>query len=168
MDLCQGKTGTDLLKEISILDAVYRISGSWNEVDCSTITKCFSNCGFKSVSTDNGYNDDVMMMITMLVMLIIILLHYDPSQDSSLTVTFRSSLTLVMLNPDIPCLCKQCRSRSVGFWRSQLIWICTVCHKVCEFIAKIWIKWFDWLKIRSGCGKLIYSAGQGLILIKKW
>ena len=31
-------------------------------------------------------------------------------------------LTLVLLNPDIPCLCKQCRSRSVGFWRS------TVCH----------------------------------------
>ena len=24
-------------------------------------------------------------------------------------------LTLVMLNPDIPFLCKQCRSRSVGF-----------------------------------------------------
>ena len=38
------------------------------------------------------------------------------------------NLTLVLLNPDIPCLCKQCRSRSVGFWRSQLIWICTVCH----------------------------------------
>ena len=29
---------------------------------------------------------------------------------------------------DRPCLSKQCRSRSVGFWRSQLIWICTVCH----------------------------------------
>ena len=39
-----------------------------------------------------------------------------------------SCLTLVLLNSDIPCLCKQCRSRSVGFWRSQLIWICTVCH----------------------------------------
>ena len=24
-------------------------------------------------------------------------------------------LTLVLLNPDIPCLCKQCSSRSVGF-----------------------------------------------------
>ena len=41
---------------------------------------------------------------------------------------FFLNLTLVLLNPDIPCLCKQCRSRSVGFWRSQLIWICTVCH----------------------------------------
>ena len=41
-------------------------------------------------------------------------------------------LILVLLNPDIPCLCKQCRARSVGFWRSQLIWICTVCHcKLC-------------------------------------
>ena len=28
-------------------------------------------------------------------------------------------LTLVLLNPDISCLCKQCRSRSVGFWRSE-------------------------------------------------
>ena len=25
------------------------------------------------------------------------------------------TLTLVLLDPDIPCLCKQCRSRSVGF-----------------------------------------------------
>ena len=37
-------------------------------------------------------------------------------------------LALVLLNPDKPCLCKQCRSGSVGFCRSQLIWICTVCH----------------------------------------
>ena len=38
------------------------------------------------------------------------------------------------------CLWRQCRSRSVGFWRSQLIWICTVCHYVCEFVWTIWIK----------------------------
>ena len=37
-------------------------------------------------------------------------------------------LTLVLLSPDMPCLYKQCRSRSVGFFRSQLIWICTVCY----------------------------------------
>ena len=37
-------------------------------------------------------------------------------------------LTLILLNLELPCLCKQCRSRSVGFWRSQLIWICIVCH----------------------------------------
>ena len=43
------------------------------------------------------------------------------------------SIISIWLNPslaehDMPCLSKQCRSRSVGFWRSQLIWICTVCH----------------------------------------
>ena len=62
----------------------------------------------------------------------------------------------------MPCLCKQCRSRSVGFWRSQLIWICTVCHKKCEFVSTIWIKLFYWLRVRSGRGILIYSAWQGL------
>ena len=30
-------------------------------------------------------------------------------------------LTLVLLNPDIPCLCKQCRSRSVGFWSGSAL-----------------------------------------------
>ena len=63
---------------------------------------------------------------------------------------------------DILCPRKQCRSRSVGFWRSQLIRICTVCHQVCEFIATIQIKHSDWLKIRSGRGILIYSAWEGL------
>ena len=29
-------------------------------------------------------------------------------------------LTLVLLNPDMPCLCKQCRSRCLSF----IIWIC--------------------------------------------
>ena len=80
-------------------------------------------------------------------------------------ITFPSSpydLTLVLLNPDILCICKQCRSRSVGFLRSQLIWICTVCHLVYEFMSTIWIKESDWLKIRNGRGILIYSAGQGL------
>ena len=66
--------------------------------------------------------------------------------------------------PGYTLFCKQCRSRSVGFWRSQLIWICTVCHQVCKFIAKILIKYSDWLNIRSGHGILIYSAGQGLNL----
>ena len=71
-------------------------------------------------------------------------------------------LTVVLLNPDILCLCKQCRSRSVGFWRSQQIWICTVCHSVYEFLSTMWIKGSDWLKIRRGWGILIYSAWQGL------
>ena len=62
----------------------------------------------------------------------------------------------------MPCLWKQCWSRSASFWRSQLIWICTVCHLVCGFVSITWIKLSDWLKIRRGHGILIYSAWQGL------
>ena len=35
-------------------------------------------------------------------------------------IGYLPTLTVVLLNPDMPCICKQCRSRSVGFWRSQL------------------------------------------------
>ena len=59
--------------------------------------------------------------------------------DNSTTGTL-FTLTLVLLVPDMPCLCKQCRSRSVGFFRSQLIWICTVYQSVCEFVSTTWIK----------------------------
>ena len=69
-------------------------------------------------------------------------------------------LTLVLLNPDIPCLGKQCRSRSVGLKATDLD---LHCYPEWEFISTIWIKQSDWLTIRSGCGILIYSAGQGLI-----
>ena len=71
---------------------------------------------------------------------------------------FLGLLTLVLLNPDILSFCKQCKSRSVGFFRSQLIWICTVCHGLYEFMLTICIKESHWLKIRSGWGILIYSA----------
>ena len=60
-----------------------------------------------------------------------------------------SATTLVLQNPDIPCLSKQCRSRSVGFFRSQLIWICTVYHIECIFVSKTRIKLSDWLEIRK-------------------
>ena len=80
-------------------------------------------------------------------------------------------LILVLLNLDMPCLCKQWRSRSVGFCRSQLIWICTICHSVFEFCINnpdqvIWLaeneKWAR-LNMRSRRGILIYSAWQGLM-----
>ena len=54
----------------------------------------------------------------------------------------KCNLTLALLNPDIPCLCKQCRSRSVGFFRSQLIWICTVCIK---YVCIKYVNWSDQL-----------------------
>ena len=79
--------------------------------------------------------------------------------------SWRGFLTLVLQNQDRSCLCKQCRSRSVGFWRSQLIWICTVCHSVYEFMLTISIKKSYWLKIRSGRDILIYSSWQGLNIL---
>ena len=51
-----------------------------------------------------------------------------------------------------PYLCKQCRSRSDGFFRSYLIRIYTVCHSVCEFERKHYMMWSDWLIVRNGCG----------------
>ena len=55
--------------------------------------------------------------------------------------------------------CKQCKSRSAGFWRrSQLMWICTVCDSVSEFVSITWIKQSKWLIVRSGYVILIYSA----------
>ena len=76
--------------------------------------------------------------------------------------SIRIKMVNVLLNLDMPYLCKQCRSRSVGFYRSQLIWICSVCYSVYEFISKTLIKKSDWLKIRSGHGIMIYLARQGL------
>ena len=51
---------------------------------------------------------------------------------------FSDGKILNILNPypavhDNPYLCKQCRSRSDGFWRCPPIRIYTVCHSVCEF-----------------------------------
>ena len=88
-------------------------------------------------------------------------LGYKYSQSSHTTIhkkekkngniTKYNWVNLVLLSPDMPCLCKKCRSRSTD-------WSCTVCHLVFEFVWATWIKYFDWLKIRSGCGILIYSA----------
>ena len=75
-------------------------------------------------------------------------------------------LTLALLNPDISCFCKQCRSRSVGFWRSQLMWICTICHLLYEYISTISIKESEWLTIRSGRGIFI-QHDKGYITVMK-
>ena len=68
------------------------------------------------------------------------------------------SLTLVLLDPDMPNVCKQCSSRSVGFFRSQLIWICTVCHSVCWSCINSLGQLIWWADIRSGHSILIFSA----------
>ena len=89
-------------------------------------------------------------------------------RHSSLPVAITEALikTFVLLKPDIHCLCKKCRSRSVCFWRMMIL-ICTVYHSVCEFTSTIWIKDSDWLTIRSGRVILIYSAWQGLSYLSR-
>ena len=68
------------------------------------------------------------------------LLDWKIQKAPSLELWDNADLTLVLLNLDILFLCKQYRSRSVGFFRSQLIWICTICRYICEFITTIWFK----------------------------
>ena len=86
-------------------------------------------------------------------------------------------LTLVLLNPDISWLWKQCRSRSVGFWRSQLrsqlswfyngplsMWLCINNQDQVillvrnekwaghlNLFSKIRVKWQNMLEISSDC-----------------
>jgi hypothetical protein len=47
--------GSDILKKISILDAIYWVAKSWEEVEKSTIVKCFRKSGFdERISSGNG------------------------------------------------------------------------------------------------------------------
>ena len=46
--------------------------------------------------------------------------------------------------PDMPCVCKWCRSDQL----TLLIWICTVCHTVSEFVSTTRITLSDWLTIK--------------------
>lgn len=54
------KSGSELLKEINVLKTIFWVSSSWNEVDPSTIQKCFARCGFdfQATSVNEGDNDD--------------------------------------------------------------------------------------------------------------
>jgi len=60
MDKCESKTGSQILKDISILDAIFWISRSWDEIEITTIEKCFAKAGFKvdsdMISTDDEGN----------------------------------------------------------------------------------------------------------------
>ena len=63
--------GSELLKLITVLDAIYWIKSSWDEVESSTIVNCFEKCGFKfgesvqdgvselSDETDSDINEDI-------------------------------------------------------------------------------------------------------------
>ncbi|XP_060577655.1 tigger transposable element-derived protein 6-like [Ruditapes philippinarum] len=47
MDIFPTLSGSDLLKRTNVRDAIYWLSNSWNEVESSTIVKCFGKAGFK-------------------------------------------------------------------------------------------------------------------------
>ncbi|XP_053405128.1 uncharacterized protein LOC128558887 [Mercenaria mercenaria] len=53
MELKQGKSGFDLLKDISVLDAIYWVARAFEEVEISTIVKCFAKCGFQLNSVES-------------------------------------------------------------------------------------------------------------------
>ena len=58
MEKDKSKCGSELLKNINILQAIYWINRSWQEVETSTIQKCFAKCGFRDFSRDeSAFND---------------------------------------------------------------------------------------------------------------
>lgn len=61
MEKFPSKCGTDLLKGLNVLDAIYWINHAWNAVEASTISKCFDKCGFNKVriETDENASDDI-------------------------------------------------------------------------------------------------------------
>ena len=58
MDTDKTLNGSDLLKQISVLDTIYWISNSWNDLDNSTIQKCFKRCGFIHQENVEKYTDN--------------------------------------------------------------------------------------------------------------
>ena len=54
MEKDKSKCGSELLKNINILQAIYWINRSWQEVETSTIQKCFAKCGFTDFSRDDS------------------------------------------------------------------------------------------------------------------
>ena len=46
MEVFSSMTGTELLKQISVLDAIHWVAEAWNELTPETISKCYAKCGF--------------------------------------------------------------------------------------------------------------------------
>ena len=51
MDVHPTKTGPELLKAIDLLQAISWVSASWDEVEPTTISRCFDRCGFTFASS---------------------------------------------------------------------------------------------------------------------
>ncbi|XP_053382517.1 uncharacterized protein LOC128549569 [Mercenaria mercenaria] len=43
------QSGSELLKQISVLDTIFWINRAWKAIDATTIMKCFDKCGFEKV-----------------------------------------------------------------------------------------------------------------------
>lgn len=56
-------SGSVLLKQITVLDAIYWLYSAWNNVMESTVTKCFKKCGFRldEITSENSieYSEDI-------------------------------------------------------------------------------------------------------------
>ena len=128
-------------RNLRVLDTLGRFSAIFFFTrEITFVTSCLHNCTpspFRKGSVLKGKNFLSSRANSLLLEDLFFRVEFDrviSSESVSISLNHISwALTFVLLNPDIPCLCKQYRSRSVGFWRSQLIWICTVCHWVCEF-----------------------------------
>ena len=75
-----SKCGSEILKNISLLDAIYWIDRRWKEVETSTIVKCYKNCGFFDMQNDNLPTIEVdvmgvMMMMMMMMMIMMMMSH---------------------------------------------------------------------------------------------
>ena len=63
------QSGTELLKQITVLDTIYWINRAWKAVDGTTIMKCFDKCGFDKVRQapveleSDCYSDDDVPLI---------------------------------------------------------------------------------------------------------
>ena len=58
MEKDKSKCGSEHLKNINILQAIYWINRPLQEVETSTIQKCFAKCGFRDFSRDeSAFND---------------------------------------------------------------------------------------------------------------
>ena len=58
-------SGTDLLKEVTVLDTIYWINRAWKDITSTCIKRCFKKCGFDKVGeqplengSDNEEDDD--------------------------------------------------------------------------------------------------------------
>ena len=54
-----SKAGSDILKETSVLDTIFWVDRAWQEVETSTIQKCFAKSGFQQLTTTHEDADIV-------------------------------------------------------------------------------------------------------------